>query len=45
MGSNGRNWVVESFGWSSISEQMLGVYQWVLDGTHRGSKPQCVRWD
>ena len=42
MGERGRNWMIESFGWGSISERMRALYQWVLDGMPRESAPSWV---
>jgi len=39
MGKRGRQMVEQNFGWSKIAEQMLSVYEWILE---RGEKPECV---
>lgn len=42
MGDRGRALVLERFAWTSVAEQMLSVYQWVLGHV---SKPDCVVCD
>jgi glycosyltransferase involved in cell wall biosynthesis len=42
MGQRGRQYVERNFGWSSIAEQMLSVYRWILG---QGDKPDCVMTD
>ncbi|CAA2142089.1 Mannosylfructose-phosphate synthase [Hyphomicrobium sp. ghe19] len=39
MGRNGRRLTERSFCWSSVAEQLLQVYAWLLDG---GTPPSCV---
>jgi glycosyltransferase involved in cell wall biosynthesis len=40
MGRNGRRLAERSFCWSSVADQLLQVYAWLLDG---GRPPPCVR--
>lgn len=32
MGQRGRQWATTDFNWSSIAQQMIGAYEWVLNG-------------
>ena len=41
MGQRGRAWMERDFGWDSIAERMLEVYDWVLHGGHA---PDCVHF-
>lgn len=43
MGSRGRRWMIEAFSWTSIVEQMSGVYQWILKGMPEHAVPACVQ--
>ncbi len=40
MGHNGQRLTERDFCWSSVAEQLLQVYRWLLDG---GTPPACVR--
>lgn len=40
MGLRGRRWMISDFDWSSVAQQMLSTYHWLLDG---GEMPACVR--
>lgn len=42
MGERGRAWMIDSFGWSSISDRMRTLYRWVLEGMPGGSVPAWV---
>ncbi len=42
MGENGRAWMLESFGWDRIADEMEAVYRWVSRG---GEAPATVRMD
>ena len=41
MGARGHGHAARAFGWAGIADQMLGFYDWLLDGA-RGSPPATV---
>jgi poly(glycerol-phosphate) alpha-glucosyltransferase len=42
MGRKGKRLVADSFTWPRIAEQLLSVYQWIVQG---GCRPSCVHLD
>ena len=40
MGESGRDWMIRSYSWDHIGQQMAAVYRWLVGG---GSPPECVR--
>jgi glycosyltransferase involved in cell wall biosynthesis len=43
MGMQGRKWMKEEFSWHQIGEEMIDVYNWLVDS--KLEKPQCIRLD
>lgn len=39
MGQAGRAYAERAFGWKRIADEMLAVYEWILD---RGTRPDCI---
>ena len=39
MGDSGRDWMIRSYSWDHIGQQMAEVYRWLVSG---GSPPACV---
>ncbi len=42
MGSRGRAWVTDQYGWAKPTEQTLELYEWLGRGGHRGEMPSFV---
>jgi len=42
MGARGRAWMEQAYGWEAISQQMVEVYNWAIEGH---GKPECLRVD
>lgn len=42
MGARGRTWMEAAYGWEAISQQMVEVYRWAIEGQR---KPECLRMD
>jgi glycosyltransferase involved in cell wall biosynthesis len=41
-GQRGREWMEDEFSWSSITQQMMHTYRWILNG---GTTPEWVKLD
>ena len=42
MGTRGRDWMMERYRWSSVSDQVLHFYDWIVTGMPLAAKPEWV---